>query len=96
MTVTNNSGNNPQPFTITIGSGGASGTISQTITVPNSVNYITVPLDAGQLCLPFEEVTEKKNNSDGCVCKKCKNLFPFAEPNQEDGTLICYECRMIW
>ena len=36
---------------------------------------------------------EKKKHSDGCVCKKCKELFPYAEPNQEDGTLVCYACR---
>jgi hypothetical protein len=33
---------------------------------------------------------------DGCVCNKCHNFYPYAEPNQEDGTLICYSCRTIW
>lgn len=30
---------------------------------------------------------------EGCNCKKCKEYFPYAEPNQEDGSLICYSCR---
>lgn len=29
----------------------------------------------------------------GCHCKKCGNHFPFAEPNQDDGTLVCWNCR---
>ena len=29
----------------------------------------------------------------GCHCSKCNNHFPFAEPNQADGTLICWNCR---
>lgn len=39
---------------------------------------------------PVEEIKEK---SDGCTCKKCREYFPYAEPNQDDGTLICYACR---
>lgn len=35
----------------------------------------------------------KKENKDGCNCKKCKEFYPYAEPNQDDGTLICYSCR---
>lgn len=38
-------------------------------------------------------VEEKKINKDGCNCKKCKEFYPYAEANQEDGTLICYSCR---
>lgn len=37
-------------------------------------------------------VPQKK--SDGCFCKKCKEFYPYAEPNQQDGTLICYGCRL--
>lgn len=35
----------------------------------------------------------KKSYPNGCFCKVCKELFPFAEPNQPDGTLVCYSCR---
>lgn len=31
--------------------------------------------------------------NQGCHCKKCGNHFPFAEPNQDDGTLVCWNCR---
>lgn len=30
------------------------------------------------------------------TCKKCKNSFPDAAPNQDDGTLVCYSCRSGW
>jgi hypothetical protein len=30
---------------------------------------------------------------DGMFCKNCRSWYQFAEPNQEDGTLICYSCR---
>lgn len=31
---------------------------------------------------------------DGMSCKSCKEFYPMAEPNQSDGTLICYSCRI--
>jgi len=33
------------------------------------------------------------NGLDGFPCKKCKNFFPLSEPNQKDGTLVCWSCR---
>lgn len=30
---------------------------------------------------------------DGCACIKCKEFYKYAEPNQSDGTLICFNCR---
>jgi hypothetical protein len=30
---------------------------------------------------------------DSLKCKKCKQPFTYAEPNQPDGTFICYGCR---
>lgn len=29
----------------------------------------------------------------GCHCRKCREYFPFAEPNQTDGSLVCWNCR---
>lgn len=40
--------------------------------------------------------SKKEDKEDGCSCKKCEKFFPMSEPNQEDGTLICYSCRMTW
>jgi hypothetical protein len=34
-----------------------------------------------------------ENGIDGMVCSRCKDFYPYAEPNQPDGTLICYRCR---
>ena len=33
------------------------------------------------------------NIVDGCTCFKCKEFYHMAEPNQPDGTLICWQCR---
>lgn len=30
---------------------------------------------------------------DGCACKQCKEFYHMAEPNQKDGTMICWQCR---
>lgn len=34
-----------------------------------------------------------KRFANGCKCIKCGENFPYAEPNQKDGTLICWSCR---
>lgn len=35
----------------------------------------------------------KKKEKDGEDCVKCGTFYPQAEPNQPNGTLICYSCR---
>lgn len=70
-----------QTYTITIGGGGGGGGSGQ------------ISFDDIDLAVPVEE---KKEKSDGCSCKKCKEFYQYAEPNQDDGTLICYGCRMSW
>jgi hypothetical protein len=30
---------------------------------------------------------------DGMFCRKCRSFYKYAEPNQPDGTLLCYSCR---
>lgn len=37
--------------------------------------------------------TPKKQKSCGAKCCKCKTFNEYAEPNQKDGSYICYECR---
>lgn len=69
-----------QTYTITVGGGGCGG--------GGQISFGDI-----ELAVPVEE---KKKNSDGCTCRKCKEFFPYAEPNQDDGTLICYGCRMVW
>lgn len=36
---------------------------------------------------------QKRNIPDGMTCKKCQAFYEFAEPNQDDGSMICYTCR---
>ncbi len=50
----------------------------------------------GDLTGATTPVAEIKSNKDGCTCKKCKEHYPYAEPNQKDGTLVCYACRVRW
>ena len=105
----NNSNNNSQGGTVIItgsgggGGGGGSGCNGNWITVtPGQVFTITVPSGSSWPQISFDDidlavpVEEKKKDSDGCTCKKCKEYYQYAEPNQEDGTLICYGCRMVW
>ncbi len=36
----------------------------------------------------------KETNKDGMACTKCHILNEYVtEPNQDDGTYICYKCR---
>ena len=32
-------------------------------------------------------------DNKGHNCKACKEFYPYARSNQDDGTLICYACR---
>lgn len=43
---------------------------------------------------PLESEKQIKTTSKGGMfCSKCNNYFEFAEPNQDDGSLICWSCR---
>lgn len=69
--------------------------------VPTTPGITVTVLPGQQLTFSFsdpdvENPVEKKKDSEGCACKKCLELYPYAEPNQEDGTLICYACRQGW
>lgn len=62
-------------------------------------NFITYTFSTGGgwgLYPTAVPAAEKKKDKDGCDCKKCKEFYPYAEPNQDDGTLICYQCRIGW
>lgn len=66
--------------------------VGQSITIPYTssgwfygINIILPPTE--------KKVLKIKDDRDGCDCVKCKSFYPFAEPNQEDGTLICFSCR---
>lgn len=35
----------------------------------------------------------RQKQPDGMICQKCQVFYEFAEPNQKDGSLVCYSCR---
>lgn len=39
-------------------------------------------------------VCSQAPKNGGEVCKKCRDFYPYAVPNQVDGTLICWSCRL--
>lgn len=41
----------------------------------------------------MERMRKGKLYPDGMYCRKCRTFYHFAEPNQSDGTLLCYSCR---
>lgn len=63
------------------------------------------PLDSElleELCKEMDEILcdilegkkpARKRDKDGETCVKCQDFYEFAEPNQPDGTMICYACR---
>jgi len=69
---------------------------NQTWIVPVTTNqWIGVPFVIPQT-MPFEEpeaTPEKKADKNGCVCVRCQTFNEYAEPNQDDGTFMCYACR---
>jgi hypothetical protein len=36
---------------------------------------------------------KNKKIPDGMFCRKCQTFQQYAEPNQEDGSFLCYSCR---
>ena len=100
MNTPNHTGNVCVPITIPATTATAN-TNPWFVTVPHNTQWITVPSDGyafcgGNLSGNYDLAEAKKPNKDGCNCKKCKEFFPYAEANQEDGSLICYSCRMSW
>jgi hypothetical protein len=41
----------------------------------------------------FLENKRNRRTPDGMKCQKCQTFYDFAEPNQPDGSLLCYSCR---
>lgn len=93
------------PVSINVPTSNANPVVNIPIVAPGFPNgFITVPIPnvpppapvttivSGTLPPPLPEIV-KVTKHDGCTCKKCKEFFPYAEPNQEDGSLICYACR---
>ena len=41
----------------------------------------------------FLDSRRKNQHLDGMYCANCGNFHEYAEPNQEDGSMVCYSCR---
>ena len=41
----------------------------------------------------FLDTRRKRVYPDGMYCVNCGNFYEYAEPNQPDGSMICYACR---
>lgn len=53
-------------------------------------------LDCKGITLSDDRISraQTKSLTDGMFCAKCNEFFQMAEPNQSDGTLVCYQCRI--
>jgi hypothetical protein len=90
MTDQNNSGNNQpaDPNQITWVSTSTSG--NWTISVPFPVLWIGATDTITAQSSADEE--KKTTSSDGCVCKKCNELYPYASPPEDGKVFICWGC----
>lgn len=73
----------PSTYTVPTGAGGSYViyTVGQGFVFGGSVSGST----------ETTQVVAKKD--PGCRCRKCKEFNEYAEPNQEDGSFLCYTCR---
>lgn len=46
------------------------------------INYVT-----------DEQITHLHIRREGCTCTRCNEFYHHSEPNQQDGTMICFQCR---
>jgi hypothetical protein len=42
---------------------------------------------------PVTGVKPKGKYKDGMLCATCKEYVQYAEPNQKDGSYVCFKCR---
>jgi hypothetical protein len=50
-------------------------------------------LDENIIHIQENMVAGVQSRLDGMTCQICKDFYPYARGNQEDGTLICFSCR---
>ena len=82
MSNSNNQNSNPWTFI----TGNPPGT---SITQNNQGFFTYNPVETEETASPTPRVFK-----DGCVCVRCKELYPYAEPSEPDGvTLICWACK---
>lgn len=50
-----------------------------------------IPAEESMISNP-DPIKPELSEKDGHFCKRCKDFFNFAAPNQKDETFICYGC----
>jgi hypothetical protein len=56
------------------------------------INF-AIGISGGKVIITPVEEEDEVDILDGCICKSCGEFYQFAEPNQIDGTLVCWSCR---
>ena len=60
----------------------------------NTLNIDYKFLDEQIIYVSQNQIYKVSKIMDGMKCCNCQEFFDMAEPNQDDGTLICYACRV--
>lgn len=60
------------------------------------INYVPQEAEKQKTKEPKDSLKTTINGIDGCVCAKCGEFYPYAEPNMDDGSMVCYSCRNPW
>ena len=59
------------------------------------LNINSSHLDQKAISIPGDRILRiSEAGVDGMECLRCKEFFSMAEPNQLDGSFICYSCRL--
>jgi len=59
----------------------------------NTLNIDYKFLDEHIIYISQSQIYKVSKIMDGMKCCNCQEFYDMAEPNQDDGTLICYACR---
>lgn len=50
-------------------------------------------LDENAVYIQSNMVASVEARNEGVTCKVCKEFFPYAVANQDDGSMMCFSCR---
>jgi hypothetical protein len=66
------------------------------ITAANCSKYNTHKrfIDSAAVHVSDFKIVRVCSTIDGMCCIKCEQFYSMSSPNQEDGTLLCWSCRM--
>lgn len=66
--------------------------------IVTSASLCALKIDKRFLGCPMIYVSQSmvyriKEVLDGMTCSSCKEFYKYSEPNQENGTMVCWGCR---